>query len=142
MQRLDVRARLHQRVRPQARYPRSLETLRLAKELRPDLKTKSGVMVGLGETPDEVKALMRDLFSAGCRLLTIGQYLAPTQRKRHLPVERFLRPEEFERYRQKGLEMGFVYVESGPLVRSSYLAQRGYLAAMNMAYEATESEVR
>jgi lipoic acid synthetase len=92
---------------------------------------KSSLMVGLGETDEEIIEVMGELRETGCQILTIGQYLAPTRTKRHLPIERFLGPEEFEDYRQKGLEMGFVHVESGPLVRSSYIAQQGYQAAMS-----------
>ena len=98
-------------------------------------------MVGIGETDEEIIEVMDELREAGCQILTIGQYLAPTQRKRHLPVERFLSPEEFENYRQKGLEMGFVYVESGPLVRSSYIAEQGYQAAMSMPWGSKISDV-
>jgi lipoic acid synthetase len=87
-------------------------------------------MVGIGETTKEIIEVMGELRETGCQILTIGQYLAPTRAKRHLPVERFFSPEEFEAYRQKGLEMGFAHVESGPLVRSSYIAEQGYQRAM------------
>jgi len=92
---------------------------------------KSSLMVGIGETKDEIIEVMGELRHAGCQILTIGQYLAPTRHKRHLPVERFFTPEEFESLRQQGMEMGFVHVESGPLVRSSYIAEKGYRAAMS-----------
>ena len=92
---------------------------------------KSSLMIGIGETDKEIIEVMEELRQAGCQILTIGQYLAPTQRKRHLPVERFYSREEFEHYRQKGLDMGFVYVESGPLVRSSYIAEKGYQTALD-----------
>ncbi|HEX6984783.1 MAG TPA: hypothetical protein VF170_05370, partial [Planctomycetaceae bacterium] len=85
------------------------------------LLVKSGIMLGLGETPDELRATMRDLVAAGCDILTLGQYLRPTLQ--HLPVRRYVPPAEFEQYRIEGLEMGFRHVESGPLVRSSYHAR-------------------
>ncbi len=111
--------RLYRLVRPQAKYQRTLDLLKYAKE-KYGLVTKSGLMVGLGETPDEVIAVMHDLRKVGCDILSIGQYLQPT--KAHLPVARFVPPEEFEHYKRIGLEIGFRHVESGPLVRSSYHA--------------------
>jgi lipoic acid synthetase len=113
--------RLYRRVRPQAKYPRSLEVLRRAKELRPDSLTKSGLMVGLGEEYDEVLQVMRDLVANDVDILTVGQYLQPT--RMHLPVERFWTPEEFASLKEAGIEMGFRHVEAGPLVRSSYHAE-------------------
>jgi len=113
--------RLYRRVRPQAKYPRSLEVLRRAKELRPDSLTKSGLMVGLGEEYDEVLQVMRDLVANDVDILTVGQYLQPT--RMHLPVERFWTPEEFASLKEAGMEMGFRHVEAGPLVRSSYHAE-------------------
>ncbi len=110
--------RLYRDVRPQAKYERSLWVLEESK--RQGLVTKSGLMVGLGETPGEILIVMRDLRAVGCDILTIGQYLQPT--KAHLPVDRFVTPEEFARYKEEGLRMGFRFVESGPLVRSSYHA--------------------
>ena len=83
-------------------------------------------MVGLGETFQEIVEVMNDLLAAGCQILTIGQYLAPTQTKRHVRVERFVTPEEFENYQQLGMTLGFKHVMSGPLVRSSYIAEEGY----------------
>jgi len=127
---IETVRRLSPYIRPQALHERSLAVLRRFRELNPQSFIKSSLMVGIGETDEEIIGVMRELREAGCQILTIGQYLAPTQRKRHLPVERFLSPEEFENYRQKGLEMGFVYVESGPLVRSSYIAEQGYQAAI------------
>jgi lipoyl synthase len=127
---IETVRRLSPYVRPQALHDRSLKVLRRFCELNPRLFVKSSLMVGIGETDEEIIEVMGELREAGCQILTIGQYLAPTQRKRHLPVDRFLSPEEFEKYRQKGLEMGFVYVESGPLVRSSYIAEHGYQAAI------------
>jgi lipoic acid synthetase len=110
--------RLYKTVRPQAHYNRSLELLFRAKQK--GFLTKSGLMLGLGETIDEVIDTMSDLREVECDILTIGQYLQPTQS--HLPVERYVRPEEFAMLKQRGLEMGFRYIESGPLVRSSYHA--------------------
>jgi len=119
---------LHERVRPQARYSRSLETLRLAKELRPAGKTKSGVMVGLGETRDELIQVFRDLRAVQCDLLTIGQYLKPSgpHDNGHLPVERFYTPAEFDELGAIAKDLGFAAVASGPFVRSSYFAETLY----------------
>lgn len=113
--------RLFKRVQPQDRYEWALATLRNAKAIQPDAITKTGIMVGLGETPEEVIEVMRDLRSIEVDILTIGQYLQPS--KRHLPVERFYTPEEFAEFRRIGYEMGFKWVESGPLVRSSFRAE-------------------
>jgi len=115
---LETVPRLYSVVRPQAKYDRSLELIKWFKQK--GLKTKSGIMVGIGETTDEVLFLMQDLVSAGCNILTIGQYLQPT--KLHLPVDRFVTPDEFNLYKVEGLKMGFIIVESSPLVRSSYHA--------------------
>jgi len=112
--------RLYRRVRPQADYQRSLDVLRWAKE--EGLKTKSGIMAGLGETKDEVLALMDDFVEIDLDVMTIGQYLQPT--KMHLPVEEFVHPEIFEWYKEVGEAKGLGHVESGPLVRSSYHAER------------------
>ena len=112
--------RLTKGVRIQAKYDRSLEVLFRLK--RAGMRTKSGVMLGLGETHEEVLETMEDLRNVGTDILTLGQYLQPTPK--HLPVAEFVSPERFEEYRVKGLEMGFRYVESGPLVRSSYHAER------------------
>jgi lipoic acid synthetase len=114
--------RLYPRVRPQARYPRSLEVLRRTKERAPELVCKSGIMVGLGETREEVLSTMRDIAAQGADVLTIGQYLRPSPM--HLPIERYWTPEEFASLRGEGMTMGFRHVESGPLVRSSYHAER------------------
>jgi lipoyl synthase len=114
--------RLYPRVRPQARYARSLEVLRRTKELAPALTCKSGIMVGLGETHDEVIGTMRDIAEQGTDVLTVGQYLRPSPM--HLPIERYWSPEEFAALRDEGMTMGFRHVESGPLVRSSYHAER------------------
>ncbi|HEX4744684.1 MAG TPA: lipoyl synthase [Candidatus Limnocylindria bacterium] len=114
--------RLYPRVRPQAVYTRSLEVLRHTKRTAPDLVCKSGIMVGLGETRDEVLATMRDIREQGTDILTIGQYLRPSPL--HLPIERYWSPEEFDDLRAAGTAMGYRHVESGPLVRSSYHAER------------------
>jgi len=114
--------RLYPRVRPQARYERSLEVLRRTKERAPDLVCKSGIMVGLGETREEVIATMRDIASQGTDILTVGQYLRPSPV--HLPIERYWTPSEFDGLRESGMTMGFRHVEAGPLVRSSYHAER------------------
>lgn len=112
--------RLYRRVRPQGKYHWTLALLEEAK--RQGMRTKTGIMLGLGETPEEVVQTMKDLVAVGTDILTLGQYLQPT--KNHLPVDRFVHPDEFARYKQIGLEIGFDYVESGPLVRSSYHAER------------------
>lgn len=115
---LETVPRLYPVVRPQAKYQRSLDLINWFK--RKTLKTKSGIMVGIGETKEEVLSLIEDLVKAGCDILTIGQYLQPT--KVHLPVDRFVTPDEFNQYKTAGLKMGFKVVESSPLVRSSYHA--------------------
>jgi len=112
--------RLYPQVRPEASYDRSLEVLRRAAERGGGTLAKSGLMVGLGESTDEVRAVVRDLRRAGCEMLTIGQYLRPSEA--HLPVERFVTPDEFEAYRAFAEEVGFAAVASGPFVRSSYEA--------------------
>ena len=112
--------RLYRRVRPQADYRRSLEVLRISKEQ--GLRTKSGIMVGLGETEQEVVALMEDFVRVGVDVMTIGQYLQPT--RMHLEVEEFIHPDQFTRYKEIGEAKGIEHVESGPLVRSSYHAER------------------
>ncbi len=112
--------RLYRQVRLGARYERSLDMLRYAKQLRPHIPTKSGLMLGLGETQPEVLSAMRDLQAHHVDILTLGQYLQPS--KKHLPLLRYISPEEFAEYKQAGMEMGFAHVEAGPLVRSSYHA--------------------
>lgn len=117
---LETVRRLTKQVRIQAKYDRSLEVLfRLKKG---GMRTKSGVMLGLGETDEEIIETMQDLRSVDVDILTLGQYLQPTPK--HLPIAEFVTPERFEKYREMGLEMGFKYVESGPLVRSSYHAEK------------------
>lgn len=117
---IETVPRLYRQVRIGARYQRSLDLLAAAKHMSPAIPTKSGLMVGLGETAEEVVEVMRDLRRHHVDILTVGQYLRPTPR--HLPVARFVPPEEFAAYRRLGLEMGFAHVEAGPLVRSSYHA--------------------
>ncbi len=117
---LETVRRLTKQVRIQAKYDRSLEVLRRLKKA--GMRTKSGVMLGLGETEIEVLETMDDLVAVGVDVLTLGQYLQPT--RKHLPVEDFITPEQFNKYKEIGLEKGFKYVESGPLVRSSYHAEK------------------
>jgi lipoic acid synthetase len=117
---METVRRLYRKVRPQAKYERSLEQIARTKAY--GKRTKSGIMVGLGETPEEMFEAMDDLRAHGCDVLTIGQYLQPT--KMHLEVAEFIHPDLFARYREVGMEKGFAFVESGPLVRSSYHAER------------------
>ncbi len=112
--------RLYRQVRLGARYPSSLDMLRYAKQVRPHIPTKSGLMLGLGETQSEVLTVMRDLRDHHVDILTLGQYLRPSQK--HLPILRYVPQEEFDEYKRAGLQMGFAHVEAGPLVRSSYHA--------------------
>jgi lipoic acid synthetase len=112
--------RLYRQVRLGARYERSLEMLEYAKQLRPNIPTKSGLMLGLGETPAEVLSVMRDLHAHRVDILTLGQYLRPSLK--HLPILRYVPVEEFAEFKRLGREMGFAHVEAGPLVRSSYHA--------------------
>lgn len=111
---------LYRRVRPQAKYERSIEQIRRTKEY--GKRTKTGIMLGLGETREQVYQAMDDLAANGCDILTLGQYLQPT--KLHIEVAEFIHPDLFEHYREEGLKRGIKYVESGPLVRSSYHAER------------------
>jgi len=122
--------RLFKVVQPQDKYAWAEATLRNAKRLNPEGLTKSGIMLGLGETLDEVKATMRDLQTWGVDILTIGQYLQPS--RKHLPIARYYTPEEFQNLRDHGLEIGFKWVESGPLVRSSYRAGEQVRALLAM----------
>jgi lipoic acid synthetase len=117
---METVPRLYRRVRPQADYRQSLEVLRFAREHRPEVMTKSGFMAGLGESADEVQQLLRDLREQDVDVATIGQYLQPT--RRNLPVAEYVTPERFDEYRDVGLSLGFRMVFSGPLVRSSYMA--------------------
>jgi lipoic acid synthetase len=118
---VETAPRLFRAVQPQCHYEWSLAVLRNAKALWPEAITKSGLMVGLGETVDEVLDVMHDLRDLDVDILTVGQYLQPT--REHIPIERYYTPEEFEMFRERGEEMGFRWVESGPLVRSSYNAE-------------------
>ncbi len=120
---METVERLYRLVRPQAKYARSLEQIQRTKAY--GARTKSGAMLGCGETPEEVFQLMRDLHENGCDVLTLGQYLQPT--KMHLPVADYVHPDQFKLYEEKGLEMGFMFVESGPMVRSSYHAEKHVL---------------
>jgi lipoyl synthase len=117
---METVRRLTKKVRIQAKYDRSLETLRILKE--GGMKTKSGIMLGLGEKDEEVIETMRDLREVGVSVVTIGQYLQPT--KKHLPVVEFVHPDKFAEFKRIGLSLGFRVVESGPLVRSSYHAEK------------------
>lgn len=117
---METVERLYRLVRPQAKYQRSLEQIQRTKAF--GKRTKSGIMVGLGETNEEVFKIMDDLVAHGCDILTIGQYLQPT--KMHLNVAEFIKPQTFEMYKEIGLQKGLLYVESGPLVRSSYHAEK------------------
>lgn len=112
--------RLYKRVRPQAKYPRSLELLRQARRMAPTGVTKTGIMVGLGENTDEIMQVMDDLRAVDVDILTVGQYLQPS--RFHLPIDRYYTPYEFDQLREEGMARGFRWVESGPLVRSSYHA--------------------
>jgi lipoic acid synthetase len=123
---IETVPRLYTLVRPQARYKRSLQLLSRVQKYAPGLPIKSGLMLGLGESSEEIRATLKDLIDAGCRILTLGQYLQPS--KAHLPVKRFVTPEEFEQWRQIAIEIGFSEVASGPFVRSSYHAKELYQA--------------
>lgn len=109
-------------IRSGADYRRSLEVLRAAREIAPEVPTKSGIMLGLGEREEEVLAVLADLRDVGCVYVSLGQYLAPS--RAHQPVARYVEPEEFERLRNEALALGFLHVESGPYVRSSYHADQ------------------
>lgn len=132
---LETVPSLYPKIRPQAKYHRSLDVLRMAAD--DGAITKTGIMLGLGEERDEVIALMGDALAAGVEILNMGQYLQPT--KQHAPVARFVPPQEFAEYREIGMEMGFKWVEAGPLVRSSYHAeeQLKQLRAQRRAFKAS-----
>ncbi len=117
---IETVPRLYPIVRPQAKYERSLQLLTRAKKR--GFLTKSGLMVGLGENDEEIIDVLKDLKNAGCDIVTIGQYLQPT--KEHLPVKRFVDPDQFKKYEEFGISLGFLQIESGPLVRSSYQAEK------------------
>jgi len=121
---IETVPRLYELVRPEAEYNRSLKILKMSKAIDPRIKTKSGIMLGLGETREEVIEVFKDLRKNSCDLLTIGQYLRPSEE--HYPMSEYVTPEEFEWYKEKAEEMGFEGVASGPLVRSSYKAWQLY----------------
>ena len=126
---LETVPRLYPRVRPEADYDRSLLLLKRVRHDQPSIVTKSGLMLGLGEFPDEVEQTLQHLLDSGCSILTLGQYLQPT--REHLKIERFIPPEEFDDWKRIALEMGFSEVASGPLVRSSYRARDLYQSLKN-----------
>ncbi len=136
---LETVPRLHPLVRPQAQYQRSLQVLAFARRWSSDLIVKSGLMLGLGERMDEVVNVLKDLRSAGCDVVTIGQYLRPTFR--HLPVDRYVPPDEFEDLRRIASEMGFRFVFSGPFVRSSYLADVVFSFSRHLSDRLKESSL-
>src|ERR671931_2124341 len=128
---LETIRRLHVRVRPAFGYGRSLEVLRIAKRLRDGQVTKSNLILGMGESPDEIPEALSDLADAGCDIVTIGQYLRPTEH--HLPVDRWVHPDEFARWKALGESNGVAHVEAGPLVRSSYHAGKQLRRALESA---------
>jgi lipoic acid synthetase len=136
---IETVPRLYTLVRPQARYERSLHLLERVRSLNPKIPTKSGLMLGLGETSAEIRSTLNDLVDMGCRILTLGQYLQPS--KTHLPVKRFVPPEEFDQWRQTAIEMGFWEVASGPFVRSSYHAKELYQAVGPLILKCDAAEV-
>jgi lipoic acid synthetase len=117
---METVRRLHRSARPGGRYHRSLGVLRHARDLDPGVLIKTGIMLGLGENGDDVRGFMEDALEAGVQILTLGQYLRPSER--HVPIDRYVSPEEFAEWKRIGEELGFLHVESGPLVRSSYHA--------------------
>lgn len=125
---LETVRRLHGRIRPAFDYATSLEVLRIVKRLRPEILAKSNLILGMGEQPEEVGGALADLADAGCDIVTIGQYLQPTSF--HLPVDRWVPPEEFQRHKADGERIGIAHVEAGPLVRSSYHAGTQRVAAL------------
>ena len=136
---IETVPRLYPLVRPQARYERSLQLLKRVRSFNSKIPTKSGLMLGLGETSAEIRSTLDDLVGVGCRILTLGQYLQPS--KAHLPVKRFVPPEEFDQWRQVALEMGFLEVASGPFVRSSYHAKELYQAVGPLILKRDAAEV-
>jgi lipoic acid synthetase len=134
---METVERLSRQVRIQAKYRRSLEVLRTLKQ--GGMRTKTGIMLGLGEAKEEVIQSMEDLVAVGVDVLTLGQYLQPT--KKHLPVQRFVHPTEFAELREIGYELGFDYVESGPLVRSSYHSERHVIKGYGRAKWESEKEM-
>jgi len=135
---IETVERLTRQVRIQAKYWRSMEVIRILKQ--GGMRTKSGIMLGLGETKEEVTQTIKDLQANGCDVITIGQYLQPT--KKHLPVQRFVHPDEFAEYREIGYSLGLDYIESGPLVRSSYHSERHVVAGLGRnLWEAEKSSI-
>ncbi len=130
--------RLFRKVQPQDRYEWAAATLSNAKQLDAEVLTKSGLMVGLGETPDEIKAVLRDMRAWGVDILTLGQYLQPS--RRHLPIERYYTPDEFRELRDYALSIGFKWAECGPLVRSSYRAEE-QVRALSVVHRKLYGEV-
>src|SRR5690606_21585345 len=130
--------RLHRKVRPRFRYERSLTVLKNSKRIRPESFTKSNIMVGFGESEDEVKAVMEEMRAVDVDFLTIGQYLRPSPK--HLPVGEYVRPEVFDRYREYALSLGFRYVAAGPFVRSSFDAKAA-LDAVGYRGDAAEGAI-
>jgi lipoic acid synthetase len=128
---LETVRRLHERIRPAFGYDRTLEVLRIAKRLRTGQVTKSNLILGMGERPDEIPQALRDIADAGAEIVTIGQYLQPTPH--HLPVDRWVTPEEFSGWRRLGESIGIAHVEAGPLVRSSYHAGKQLRRALDAA---------
>ena len=124
---VEMVSRLYHDVRPQARYERSLKVLSDSKKFAPNILTKTGFMLGLGETDDEVYTLMDDIRATGCDILTISQYLQPSPQ--HWALQRYVTPEEFARFKDIAMEKGFKFVASSPLVRSSYRAAEAFEAA-------------
>jgi lipoic acid synthetase len=133
---LEMVERLSPAIRPKGDYRRSLEVIRLVKEIAPAMITKSGLMVGLGETTEELHEAFADLRAVGCDVLTVGQYLQPTA-DGHWPVKKFYRPEEFEALREKAIDLGFLSVAAGPFVRSSYNAEEVFVESRRRLAEAT-----
>jgi lipoyl synthase len=125
---IETVPRLYPEARPEADYRRSIDLLANARFFDATMPTKSGLMLGLGETEDEVKPVLADLADAGCSILTLGQYLQPT--KSHLPVKRYILPEEYDHWREIALDMGFDEVSAGPFVRSSYHAKEVFQSAV------------
>lgn len=129
---IETVRRLSEYVRSKAVHDRSLDVLRNFKKMDPAIITKSSFMLGLGEAHEDIEGVMAELVDVGVDILTIGQYLRPTGMKRHIPVEKFYTPAEFSFYRELGVQKGFKYVESGPKVRSSFIAETGYRRCMEI----------
>lgn len=136
---IETVSALYPEVRPQAEYRRSLELLRQAKTITPQTPAKSGLMLGFGETHPQIVQTWRDLLTAGCNILTMGQYLQPSSE--HLPVKRFLPPEEFAGLESEALALGFAGVASAPFVRSSYQAEKLYRQALKRIKNSEEQSI-